>query len=557
MSLYRFYHFFARGGFGCAVLVLTGIACAPSQPHFNDGPAVVRVEDNKNIPEPKEHEFYRSSHHFDNFLPRQARLRLNPVPPPPAQDVNRFGQVPNSSWYVNRIEHVSPLEVAQGSGGDDPGPEAFKPWTITGLKVGGRNPGFVFEDTRGVRYICKFDKMRFPAVTTAAGAVAARLFWTCGYNVPDDRVVFFHREDLLIGKDATYRKSFGRKKPLCTELVDEFFDEKIRPGRDGQYRALISRYLPGRPVGGYSYNGTRSDDANDTIPHQNRRSLRGLRVFAAWLNHVDVKVDNTLDLYVKKDEGGFLDHYLVDFDGCLGGYWAARTEARIGFAYDFDLKEFLGGIPALGLFKRPYEDLTQPENPLVGMFESRVYDPARWKANYLNDQLASCTAADCFWAGTVLAQLSGEHIKAAVTAARFEDEEAADILTRVLIERREKTLNWALSQVTPVIDVDRIRFDDEGMHVDADDALRSAGLPSTMTYNYDVLDMNGNVLQGTAEYISSPIASVSSTILNERKYFIIRWTARDGTKQILPPAEAHYSSRSGSWRLVGVLRDGQ
>jgi hypothetical protein len=56
---------------------------------------------------------------------------------------------------------------------------------------------------------------------------------------------------------------------------------------DGTYRALASKLLPGKPVGPFQYFGTRPDDPNDIFPHENRRELRGLRVFAAWLNHDD------------------------------------------------------------------------------------------------------------------------------------------------------------------------------------------------------------------------------------------------------------------------------
>jgi len=49
-------------------------------------------------------------------------------------------------------------------------------------------------------------------------------------------------------------------------------------------------------VGPFSYRETRSDDPNDTIPHQDRRVLRGLGVFAAWLNHHDTRSINTWTL---------------------------------------------------------------------------------------------------------------------------------------------------------------------------------------------------------------------------------------------------------------------
>ena len=42
----------------------------------------------------------------------------------------------------------------------------------------------------------------------------------------------------------------------------------------------------------------REDDPNDTVRHQDRRELRALKVFAAWVNHFDTKMHNSLDMYV-------------------------------------------------------------------------------------------------------------------------------------------------------------------------------------------------------------------------------------------------------------------
>ena len=61
---------------------------------------------------------------------------------------------------------------------------------------------------------------------------------------------------------------------------------------------MASRYIAGDLVGPFSYEGMRSDDPNDTVPHEDRRMLRGLNVFAAWLNHHDTKAINTMDSLV-------------------------------------------------------------------------------------------------------------------------------------------------------------------------------------------------------------------------------------------------------------------
>jgi hypothetical protein len=538
-------------------LVLLALAwgCASAPPRFTDGDVVETVHDDVDIPEPAEVEFHRFSHHLENFTTRQLRLRLNPRPNQPARDVNRLGEVPNSSWYENRIDRLKAPDVARGPGGDDPGPEAFKPWTITGLKIGGANPGFVFEDARGAKYICKFDKLGAPVIATAAGAVAVRLFWALGYHVPDDRVVFFQRSQLRLGEGTTVKSSEGEAIPVTEEHIDLLLAHYATRREDGSYRVLVSRFLPGIPKGGYAYSGTRADDPNDRIDHRNRRSLRGLRVFGAWLNHVDLKVDNTLDLYTEDDGRHFLRHYLVDFDGCLGGYWAARHENRIGFSYEFDTTEIVTGVATLGLIRHAYEDLKAPAHPYVGLYEAEVYDPSTWKNNYLNDHVHACRPADAFWAGTVLAGIQEDHVRAAVTAARFEDDDAEEDLIDVLMKRREKTLRWALQQVTPVVGLDRLDPGPDGLHVEAEDALRRAHLVSSLRYEAEVLDAKGAPLAPPEP--AEPAVVIPTGLFATHDYLVVRWTATTREGRRLPPSEGHYRRRDGRWRLAGILRDGE
>lgn len=538
------------------LLVLALASCAPAPTRFVDGPPIREVDDTANTPEPSEKEFYRLSHHFENFGPRQIRLGLDPVHAPPARDVNRFGEVPNSSWYEDRGD-LTPDQVAAGAGLEEPGPESFRPWKITGMKSGGRNPGLVVEDSRGFRYICKFDKIGSPVIATAAGAVAARLLWAAGYYVPDDRVAFISRSELTIAEGASDRTPSGQKIPLRDEAVDHLLNTFAARNARGEYRVLLSRYLPGKPKGGWSYRGTRGDDPNDTIPHENRRSLRGLRVFGAWLNHVDLKEDNSLDLYTEEEGRHFLRHYLVDFDGCLGGYWAARHEPRIGFAYDFDLGEVVTGIPTFGLAPRPYETLGEPEHPLVGLFEADAYDPATWKANYLNDSVLASRPADAYWAGRVMSRLSLDHIRAAVTAARFEDSTADEVLARVLHERWRKTVDWALTQVTPVESLDRVKVQSGGFRVEATDALLEAKRPSSLRYAIEIFDESGRNLAPPSSLSDSPNADVPTSVLSDHSSVVVRWTATDETGRSLPPTEAHYHRRGDDWSLAGILRDGE
>ena len=93
---------------------------------------------------------------------------------------------------------------------------------------------------------------------------------------------------LVISDKATYRDPLagGRKRPFTRSEVDKVLRRAARRA-DGKYRVLVSRFADGKPLGNFRYYGTRSDDPNDTVPHEHRRELRAARVFGAWLNHDD------------------------------------------------------------------------------------------------------------------------------------------------------------------------------------------------------------------------------------------------------------------------------
>ncbi len=546
------------------ILALTGLALAAgcashhaAPPVFTDEPAVTVIDDTAAIPMPEEQDFLRMSHHLDNFYLRQARLGLDPTPAEPALDVNRFGRVPDSSWYANRTRSLTAEQVGQGPGGGDPGPEAFLPWEVTGLKVGGRNPGFNFRDSRGVRYICKFDKADAPVIATAAGAISSRLLWAAGYHVPDDRVVYFNPDALLIAGGASAKNELGHKRPLTRDDIDDVLTALPQARHGDRVRALVSRFLDGRPLGGFAYVGTREDDSNDTIAHERRRSLRGLRVFGAWLQHVDQKIDNTLDLYVGDAGEGHVRHYLVDFDGCLGGYWAARHESRIGYTYDVDLGEIVSGIPTLGLLARPYEGLGEPEHPHVGLFTAACYDPSDWSPNYVNDYLHACNPADAFWAGMILARITDEMIDAAVEAGRFPDPSAATIMARVLRERRDMTVDWALRQASPVVNLQNVTVTPNRFWIGAAIVLDETSPRSELSWTVEMTDGTSALVTSITPTPTFPTVTTHPDNLADLDYLRVHWTAFDADQRALPPTEAHYARRDDGWRLIGILRDGE
>ena len=89
----------------------------------------------------------------------------------------------------------------------------------------------------------------------------------------------------------------GKRRRLTTGDIDRVLAQADR-SPDGSYRALASKALEGKPVGEFLYYGTRADDPNDIVAHENRRELRGMGVVAAWIDRVDAKAGNTLDTLV-------------------------------------------------------------------------------------------------------------------------------------------------------------------------------------------------------------------------------------------------------------------
>jgi len=113
----------------------------------------------------------------------------------PAENVNSLDEVPNSSWFTNRIGlfEITPEQAARGpSTGSGPGRSS--PWTVVGAKTEGITPGFTISDGAGDSYLIKFDPPGYVGMTIGAGVISGRILHAAGYNVTEDFVVKFRRE---------------------------------------------------------------------------------------------------------------------------------------------------------------------------------------------------------------------------------------------------------------------------------------------------------------------------------------------------------------------------
>lgn len=364
-----------------------------------------------------------------------------------AESINTIDEVPDSAWFTNRKALV-PDEIRRGVT-DDAGPAPGQ-WTVS-RKSNGVSPGFTITDQRGRRYFVKFDPPGLPELATGAEAVVTRLFHALGYYVPQVNIGTLRPENLVIGPDATVRMPDGSRRRMRHTDIEEQLSRADRQV-DGTYRVSLAAALEGRPLEGFKYEGTRSDDPNDIVPHENRRELRGLRVFSAWLNHTDAKAINSMDTLLPVDGRSIVRHNLIDFNAALGSAGIGLRERRDGYEYLAEVGAAGKALPAFGFKPRAWMRIEYPNFRGIGRFESKAFEPEQWRPRVPNPAYVRSRADDTFWAARKLMGLPDAVIRAAVQAGQYTDPGAERFLGDALIERRDKIGRVWLTGVNPVID---------------------------------------------------------------------------------------------------------
>src|SRR4029453_10148880 len=389
-------------------LILVGIlsGCA-STSHLRYPPVSWMVDrDRKPIPPPKARTeyiysdivdyqfFYQAERATDLSLPVEKIANARQE----ALNANNFDEVADSSWFTNRIGRraMSLSELRRGSNREDSVP-AGRTWTIIKAKTEGKTPGFLVEDEEGEKYLFKFDPAGYEELVTAAEMIGARIMNAAGYNVPESSLILFHPKDLKIAEKATDKDALGRTIPFDRERLEKIF-RRIAEHGDGYYRALASHYVGGKPIGPFPWRGRRDDDPNDRIPHEHRRELRGYRVIASWIANNDTKEGNTLDSFIKTGPGekGYVRHYIVDFGNTLGAAsHVPKSKTHLG-DYRFNAKKALASLLSLGVYQPHWERVEDPNLESVGIFESKYFEPEKWRPIYPNPALPNMTKRDPF-----------------------------------------------------------------------------------------------------------------------------------------------------------------
>jgi hypothetical protein len=368
-----------------------------------------------------------------------------------AGNANTIDEVPDSSWFTNRIgtRPVTIEEAARGpTNGSGPAPG---PWTVVAPKKAGFAPGFTMRDSSGELWFVSFDAARHPEAATAAIVVANKIFWTLGYWQVENHLVSVRRDQIDVATSAKFTPVSRKTRPMARHDLDEVFVRAHR-SPDGSYRAVAARGLPGRPVGGFRYYGTRPDDPNDIVPHEHRRELRALKVFGAWTNLVDMKAGNTLDTVVTENGRGVVRHYLQDVGSTFGTGANGPREYDEGWEYLVDLglvkkRFFLFGFPL-----QPWHAARYVDNRAIGRFEGASFDPATWKPRVPTAALLRARSDDTFWAARRVVAFSDEMIRAIVKTGQYSQPADETLLADVLIQRRDKIARHYLNAINPLVD---------------------------------------------------------------------------------------------------------
>ncbi len=466
-------------------------ACAPratspvSRTRFANLDPVWEVDDRRDVPDPPAERGERKLYSFDVAVGRRLDRALAAEPHARAVGTNALGEVPDSTWFENRVgvREVGLDELARGPG-DGAGPDLSAPLRVVKGKSGGTKPGFIVEDASGVRWLVKPEPTGV-AAESATDVAVQRLFWLIGYHVPENHPGYLRRDQVVVDDDATIKDARGRKRRMTEADLDAAF-ARAKPGADGRYRILASRFLPGTPIGGIQGEGVRADDPNDTIPHQRRRELRGLEVFAAWLSHSDFREMNTLEVWREDPADAarhVVFHYLVDFGNALGLATGPDGDPATARPDDGHVEQTLDtahlkSLVTFGLWRRPWEGTFDPGIRGVGAFDVEHYDPGDFSPWMPFAAFLEADPADAFWAVRILLRITPAHIRAALEAGRYEDPRAVDYLTEVLVGRQRKTARYWLDRVSPLDDFEvvtdgagdeRLCFDDLVVVHDLDD----------------------------------------------------------------------------------------
>jgi hypothetical protein len=475
-----------------------------------------------------------------------------------ALNVNTLEEVPDSSWFSNRIGHrtmsleeiergpdtIDRLDVTDWVVVDDKGPAGFQ-------------PGFRARDARDTRARAQWfqlegDTKDFPELASGSEMLGTFFYHAMGFNVVDTYLVDVDPRRVTIAPGTSVRDASG-ERPFTQADLDRIFRLLAR-NPDGTYRMTASRFVEGSPLGPFRYHGTRPDDPNDIYPHEHRRELRANRVFCAWLNHDDSRALNTLDMLVGDESRRWVKHYMFDFGSLLG----SSPRRWSGVEYMFEGAPTWKALVTFGLWIQPWQLIRYPRDlpPSVGRVEGDAFDPEQWKPEYPNPAFDNMRPDDAFWAARIVAAFSDEAIGAIVRKAQYSDPRATDHITSALIRRRDTIARVWLNGVNPLVN---FTLSAEGTLTfeNAAVAARAATPGRGYTLRWSRFDnaTGGHEPAGLQTTVADPVGRLPDGLATAEFVAVTVRSLHPELAAWNEPVHAYFRREGGGWRTVGLERN--
>ena len=518
-------------------IAFVALGCGGYRPaRFANKPVVTEVGDDAPIPIPRRRAVHEPMWLADVYVRRPLVNALEAERIPDAGDVNALDEVPRSSWFdPPPVVNAAAMRKRPGS----PGPPKPPLVVLAGSPTAGRG-GVRVLDERGFVYELRVDPPDRPGMRTAAEAIASRLAYGIGYRTPEVFITSLSLDDFQVGDQA--RRSDGSVVDIAA-----FLASGPPPNEKGRYRVSATHWPVGIEVGPAPISDIRDDDPNDLVPHRDRRTLRALKVVAAFLKHSRIGPHSIADVYVGPEGEGHLRHYLVGLDDALGAADIVRdTDPHPEVAPLPPFKSFV----TLGLAPAPARPVTQTEYPSIGDISEEL-DPARFEPPDPYEPMERLLPSDGYWAAKRIAALSRTVIWAAIREARVDDARTRARLADILLARRRAILEHYYGQVTPLDVVGKL----EGDVLIGDRAIID-GIANAKTTSYllQYLDDEGREVAKSQRWKASgktfhlPLTEKA----REVPYLVVRIVAlRDGKAS--PRAfEVHLVQENGKAKVVGV-----
>jgi len=485
-------------------------------------------------------------------------------------NVNSVDEVPDSAWFNNRlgVRPVSLEELRRNECTDewllDPDHAPDGAWLVDQGKTSGSTPGFRMSVPGKGKYLVKVEATGLPERQVAATVIGEAVFYAAGYNATCEQALLVRPSIFRLKPGLRAAKgNFGDEYDFDQKALDALFAKSNKHG--GLLRISASAWVPGYILQQFRYEGTRKDDPNDVVLHEDRRDLRGARLLAAWIDHFDSREGNSLDTWITDAKGGPPDaspghvvHLQVGTSAALGSVWDwDAISQRLGYSYILDWGDMTTDFVTLGASVRVWERTQKARgHEMFGYFNVQDFVPDQWKNEYPNAAFSRMTERDGAWMARILARFTPPMVRTLAEMAKLADPANTDYLEQVLEGRLAKILERYLTHLSPIANI----------HVEGPSALCGVdlaewrGLRDPIQFRYSARRLSGPWLPverrpGAQLCVNLPHVAIDGGRLRDdapERYVRVR--IEDGVARGPLVAHLYDLGPARGYRLVGVER---